>query len=235
LSVLAASDSQLDGEAAGGAPAWLVERDLELAALAELLDRALGGDGGVLLIEGPAGIGKSALLTTAGDRARDAEMLVLSARGGELEREFGFAVVRQLFERTLETVSGPRRRSLLSGAARFAKPALDLAPAAGSEVRRAADPFSVMHGLYWLAVNLSADHGVLVCVDDAHWADAPSLRWLSYLARRLEGVRVALMIAARPGEGQADAAQQLLAALRAEPAVEALRPAARGCQFFRVS
>jgi len=204
----------------------LVERGRELEALAGLLDAARGGDGRGLLLEGPAGIGKSALVAAACERARNAGMLVLSARGGELERAFGFGVVRQLFEQTLASVSGSRRRSLLSGAARFAVPAIDLAVAPVRGETAAPDPFSVMHGLYWLTVNLSAAHPVLVCVDDAHWADLPSLRWLAYLARRLDGVRVALVVAGRSAEADADPAGAVLAALRAEPAVEVLRPAA---------
>ncbi len=206
-------------------PAGLIERERELEALGGILNAAAGGEGGVVLIDGPAGIGKSALLAAAVRRARDTGMLMLSARGGELERGFGFGVVRQLFERTLATRSPSKRRSLLSGAAQFAAPALNLAPAA-TEARQAPDAFSVMHGLYWLAVNLSAEQGVLLCVDDAHWADEPSLQWLAYLARRLDGVPVALLIAARPTEAEADTAGALLAALRAESAVPVLRPAA---------
>jgi DNA-binding CsgD family transcriptional regulator len=223
--VAAASDPQARGAVVGSATGRLVERDLELDALATALDSARGADGGVVLVEGPSGIGKSALLAAVVERAGAVGMIALSATGGELEREFGFGVVRQLFERTVAAVSAARRRSLLSGAARFAAPALDLkAPASGEQ--QAPDPFAVMHGLYWLVVNLSADRPVLVCVDDAHWADAPSLRWLMYLARRLEGVPVALVIAARPADAPPDDAGALLAALRAKDGVHVLRPAA---------
>jgi DNA-binding CsgD family transcriptional regulator len=204
----------------------LVERDRELGSLAGLLGAARAGDGGVLLVEGPAGIGKSALLAAACERAREAGMLALSARGGELERGFGFGVARQLFERAVASAPGSRRRALLAGAARLAAPAIGSAGASGAGQRAALDPFSVMHGLYWLTVNLSAEHAVLVSVDDAHWADLPSLRWLAYLARRLDGVRVALVVATRPADADADAAGAVLAGLRAEPAVQVVRPAA---------
>ena len=50
-----------------------------------------------------------------------------------------------------------------------------------------------MHGLYWLTANLAARQPVLIVVDDAHWADAASLRWLAYLAGRLEGPEVAVL------------------------------------------
>ena len=76
----------------------LVERERELQQLAGLVRDALGGDGRTALIEGPAGIGKSRLLQEARRQAAEQGALVLSARGGELERDFPFGVVRQLFE-----------------------------------------------------------------------------------------------------------------------------------------
>ena len=57
-----------------------------------------------------------------------------------------------------------------------------------------------MHGLYWLTANLAAHQPVLIVVDDAHWADAASLRWLAYLAGRLEGPELAVLAALRPAE-----------------------------------
>ena len=78
--------------------------------------------------------------------------------------------------------------------------------------------FAVLHGLYWLTVNLADRRPLLIAVDDAHWADEPSLRWLAYLAPRLEGLAVALLVALRPGKPASEEAS--LAALRAEaPAV----------------
>ena len=74
----------------------LLERDRELAALDRLIADAEDGRGRVALIEGPAGIGKSRLLAEA--RTRAGAMTVLSARCGELERDFSFGAVRQLFE-----------------------------------------------------------------------------------------------------------------------------------------
>ena len=110
---------------------------------------------------------------------------VAAARGSELEAGFAFGVVRQLFERRLAAAGKtsarrcwpgrpPRSRPLLSGAA--AQPAGD-------------SSFAVLHGLYWLVANLAASRPLLIAVDDAHWADEPSLRWLAYLAPRLEGLR----------------------------------------------
>ena len=79
-------------------PGGLCEREDELARVDALMTAACTGRGGVLLITGPAGIGKTVLLEAARERAAQAEMRVLAGRGGELESDFSFGVVRQLFE-----------------------------------------------------------------------------------------------------------------------------------------
>ena len=88
------------------------------------------------------------------------------------------------------------QEALLAGAAALAKPVLSESdPETGDEAS-----FSALHGLYWLTVNLAGSQPVLVTVDDAHCADVASLRWLIYLARRLAGVPLALVLATRPAE-----------------------------------
>jgi len=78
--------------------AGLCERESELARVDALLAAARAGRGGMLLITGPAGIGKTALLAAARERADQAGTRVLAGRGGELESGFSFGVARQLFE-----------------------------------------------------------------------------------------------------------------------------------------
>src|SRR3954451_12367029 len=94
----------------------LVEREREIAALAELLDAVPAGEGRVAWIEGPAGVGKSTLLTEARAHAAGAGARVLVARGSELEREFPFGVVRQLFA-GLVADPATRERALSAAAA----------------------------------------------------------------------------------------------------------------------
>ncbi len=79
-----------------------------------------------------------------------------------------------------------------------------------------------MHGLYWLVVNLAASRPLLIAVDDAHWADEPSLRWLAYLAPRLEGLAAGILVALRQGDAAVLSAP-LLAVRAAATAV--MRPA----------
>ena len=68
------------------------------------------------------------------------------------------------------------------------------------------DPsFAILHGLYWLCANLAAVGPLCLVVDDAHWADAASLRYLAFLLTRLEELDVALVVATRPPEARTDA------------------------------
>ena len=80
----------------------------------------------------------------------------------------------------------------------------------------------MLHGLYWLASNLAADRAVAIVVDDLHWSDRASLSWLAYVARRLEGLPVALLLGTRAGEPGADEA--LLDRLRATQGAEHVQP-----------
>ena len=185
-------------------PGGLFEREGELARVDALLAAARAGGGGVLLVTGPAGIGKTALLGAARERASQAGMRVLAGRGGELESGFSFGVARQLFEPLLAGAGAAEREALLAGAARRALIALD-SQADAAELAGNEPPFGVMHGLYWLAVNASEAGPVLVAVDDLHWADQASVRFLLYLADRLSGLPVALVLSWRAADVQDDA------------------------------
>jgi nucleotide-binding universal stress UspA family protein len=78
-------------------PPVLFERHAELRVIADLMREVDRGTGSVVLLEAPAGLGKSALLDHAAASAVNAGLLVLRARGHQLEREFGWGVVRLLF------------------------------------------------------------------------------------------------------------------------------------------
>ena len=194
---------------------WLRERERELAAIDALVERG----GGVLLVEGRAGIGKTSLVEAACSRADALGQEVLRARGSELEAGFAFGMVRQLFERRLAGAAADEREELLAGPAAAVRPLLSgefAAQLAGDS------SFAVLHGLYWLVVNLAAGPPLLIAVDDAHWADEPSLRWLAYLSPRLEGLAAGMLVALRQGDPAA--ARAPLMAVRAA-AAEVLSPA----------
>jgi AAA ATPase domain len=159
-------------------------------------------------------MGKTTTLAAARERAAAAAMHVLLARGGELESELAFGVVRQLFEGVLARAPEEERAELLAGAARMSAPALLL------ESSTTTDPSAALHGLYWLCANLAERASVAIVVDDAHWADADSLCWLNYLARRIEALPVLVLLALRSHEPGRDS--PILQMLTGEPNVELL-------------
>jgi DNA-binding CsgD family transcriptional regulator len=202
----------------------LLERHDELARIESALAEARAGLGSFVVLEGPAGIGKTALLAATRTAAANSKMRVLRSRGTELERDFAFGVVRQLFEPAVAEVSDLERVDLLQAGPGPAAGLLTLlgAPAADGPPRSNVDPsFAILHGLYWLCANLAATSPLCVVVDDAHWADAPSLRFLAFLLPRLEELNVALVLATRPREEGTDAA--LLATVTADPSAEVIR------------
>jgi tetratricopeptide (TPR) repeat protein len=205
---------------AGRRAAALLEREGDLAVLGALLADARAGEGRLAVIEGPAGIGKTRLLEEARTVAGEMALGVLHARAGELERDFGFGVVRQLLEARLADADDGERSELFAGAAGLAEAVI--APHATATAPAGDLHHAALHGLYWLVVNLAERAPLLVAVDDLQWADGPSLRFLHYLAMRLEGVPVAIVASRRTGE--ATSVPELLDGLMLE--AEVLCPAA---------
>jgi hypothetical protein len=198
----------------------LLERDAELAAIEALISASPGG-GRLLAIEGPPGIGKTSLMVEAKHRGQEAGMQVLGARGSELEHAFSYGVVRQLFEPFLTPVSAEERAELLAGAAALATPLFDPSQLA---TEPAVDiSLATLHGLYWLTANVAARRPLLLAVDDLHWCDLPSLRWLAYLLPRMEGLGLLIVVGLRPGEPGEDPG--LLGQIVSDPLTAVIRPA----------
>jgi DNA-binding CsgD family transcriptional regulator len=201
----------------------MLERERETDRLQGAVQAAGRRAGEALVIEGAAGIGKSRLLEEAHAEAAKLRLRVLEARGTELERAFPFGVMRQLFERLLTDADEGERERWLAGAAGLSAEVLTGALPQGSD--RPSGPsadFARQHGLYWLASNLAADAPLVLLVDDLQWCDAPSLRALMFIARRLDGQPLALAMATRPPDAALGAEA---AALVVDPAIEVLRPA----------
>ena len=209
----------------GRASTALVGRERECAEIEGLLENAVAGESGTLVLRGEAGIGKSALLEYAAEHA--GEMLVLRASGVEAESDLAFAGLYGLVRPILRFLPQlPERQSqALQGA-------LGLGPATGAE------RFLIAAALLSLLAAAAEERPVLCVVDDAQWLDAPSADALVFAARRLRAERVAILFAAREGEQQrfeAPALRELVviglddasaAALLAQRAAEAL-PAVR--------
>lgn len=171
-----------------------LERDAELNTIGRLLGRASTGSGGLLVIEGPSGVGRSRLIEETIGRARGAGMDLLAARAGELEAGYPFEVALRLLEPRLEKYTD----DLLEGRAALARPLL--APWTVGVAASVTNETELVRGLYWCVVNICRRRPAVLVVDDCHWADEPSLRFLNYLVRRLDDLPLTVVLAVRTGD-----------------------------------
>lgn len=184
------------GESAGLVSS-LVGRARELSAVRSRIQAACAGSRQVVLIQGPAGIGKTSLLHAALEGAQEgiapAGATVLRSRCHEIGAGTSYGVVRELVKPLGLTSSDA---PVLHSGARWALPAL-LAAGGGGHPLDTSHTHSLLHGLYWLAVNLMADAPLVLAIDDVQWADERSLLWLGYLLRRTEGMPLCVLLTAR--------------------------------------
>lgn len=194
-------------------PAELLHRDREIAALGRQIGVVRAGSGRLIVIEGPTGIGKSSLLAAVVRNTRAGGVRVLRAWGAPLERDAGWAIARQLFT---PIRAGPEWTEVAMGAAALALRALDppLPRALSGDAVHAGT-----HGLISLACGLAERAPTVLVVDDAHWTDVRSLRWLVRLTRRIVDLPLGIVCAVRSGEQPADsgAFAELLAAAPEAP------------------
>ena len=200
---------------APGRAAVVLEREEDLLTADSRLRAAEQGAGSVLILDGPAGIGKTSLLGAIAHRAQRRQVVCLWATGAERERDLEWSVVRSLFAGSVEAMSVPARAELERGAARMALPLVGGLASAGAPADRGA----LLYALYWLLVGLAGGAPLLLCVDDAHWADEASLGWLEYLGARIPEVRIVLAVSHR-----SDAIPIQLQALAAHPHSRVLEP-----------
>jgi len=218
----------------------LLEREPELRRMRNAIGQSVSGAGGLVVVGGPAGIGKTALLRAAVSMAEEAGVRVLRARATDLEQEFSFGVVRQLFEAPLARADAGEREALLRGAAALAGPLFEpgppratvprddrtASPAGGSEVASGGPAdrrFTLVHSLFWLTANISSAGPIALVVDDCHWADPPSLRFLAYVSARCDELGVLVIVTVR--EGEPSTVKELLGALRADARAILIEPA----------
>ncbi len=199
----------------------LCGRSEQLAAIGRLLEGMRSGRAGALVLRGEAGIGKTALLEAAADKAAGAR--VLRVTGVESEAELPFAALHALLRPALDQIGAlpGRQAAALRGAFGLAEETVT-------------DRFLVGLGVLSLVAELAEDRPVLVLADDAQWLDRASADALVFAARRLQAERAAVLAAARdepPGAGlpglpelrvgglDQTAAEQLLAGTRLVAAV----------------
>ncbi|MER7845412.1 AAA family ATPase [Kitasatospora sp. NPDC096077] len=194
----------------------LLHRETELAELARAVAGAGVGRSAVVLVRGPRGIGKSALLRAALARI-PGEAVVLRARCHANERDFPYGVVRQLFDPFMGMTSGSTAASQFLGESpdEFLTEALPgtVHGTSGARTENAGNGRErVLSNLFHAARSLTSRTPVVMAVDDLHLADEESRQWFSYLARRLDGLPVALL--ASTADEAADPLAAELAALR---------------------
>jgi DNA-binding CsgD family transcriptional regulator len=162
----------------------LLGRERERVALDRLLEAARGGHGGVLVVHGEAGVGKTALLEYAGEPGR--EFRVVQTVGVEGEMELPFAALQQLCSPILdrsERLPDPQRDAL--------------GVAFGLSAGQAPNPFLVGLAVLGLLSEASEERPLLCVVDDAQWLDRASSRTFAFVARRLLAEKIAFVFAAR--------------------------------------
>lgn len=178
----------------------LLEREPELTVMRKAVLEVESGGGALLLIDGEAGAGTTALLRELVRLGEDAGARVLRSGGAQSERPFPLGVVRQL---VLPLLAAPDH--LVPAASRAM-----LGVVSGAVGRNPGDELgtdalaSVLHGLHTALTGLSAGRTVVVVVDDLHWVDEASLRALAFLAARLDGMRVLIGVVLQDGERSRD-------------------------------
>ena len=172
-------------------PVVLHGRDAERARLAALLDDARGGRAGTLLLHGEPGVGKSALLEDLVANA-GSDVRVLRTQGVESEAPLAFAALHRLLRPVLGTPrpapgpAGPRAAGRVRPGGR----------------RQRSQPFLVALATLSMLTEAAEDAPVLCVVDDAQWLDQATADAVLVASRRLGADRVAVVFAARDGEGR---------------------------------
>jgi DNA-binding CsgD family transcriptional regulator len=165
-----------------------VGRDREREVLGRLLKAGRDGDGGVLVVHGEPGVGKTALLEWTIEQGR--QFRVVRTVGVEGEMELPFAALQQLCSPLLdrsERLPAPQRAALTV--------------AFGLSAGEAPNPFLVGLAVLGLLSEAADERPLLCVVDDAQWLDRASARALAFVARRLLAEKIALVFAARePGD-----------------------------------
>lgn len=179
----------------------LIGREPELAEIDRLLETVLRSSGGTLVVAGPLGVGKSALLAEAAVRVGRRGFLVLAGRASPLAEGRAYALILDALRTFLRELDPSRRAALVVGLPVLGRlfPGLDL-PQPEPLHDPALEKTRLFEALVRLLERLSRQQPVLLSLDDLHWADSQSLELLGHLAGSLVGLRVGILCAYRSDE-----------------------------------
>jgi hypothetical protein len=184
----------------GGRPSALLERGTELAACAEQLRLAADQrQGGLMMIEGPIGIGKSAMLRHLRAASFDLGLTTLATRGTELSQYVSLSATRHLLSKWVGATAHPEQGALPALAPKVLRlpPFADGAGEAAWSTGDATEAFDALTQVLDLQTRTT---GAVLFIDDAHWVDGTSLRWLLHLSGRLDQLPVCVVLARRTHE-----------------------------------
>jgi DNA-binding CsgD family transcriptional regulator len=210
----------------GGGKVEILGRGRQCGQLDVLLTNARDGVGGVFVVRGDAGVGKTVLLDYA--RAAAADLRVVSLVGVESESGLPFAALHRLivpFLPRLERLSDSHRRALLVACG------LSGGPPAGRHL--------VGLAMLSLLSDAATEGAILLCIDDAQWLDKESIDSVAFVARRMQADALAILLAVRTGAGEIKSLDGLpvleVVGLEALPALELLRSAVSGLLDARIA
>ena len=167
-------------------------RQEELALLRGLLDRAQDGAGQVALIQGEAGIGKTRLLAELIGEAGRRRFSVRTAEATELEQNRPFGLSLDAF--------GARLSAPDPHLAALARLVIEHHPWAGPLETIPVEAHDIVERMVGLFESLCAEEALLLCLDNAHWADTSSLALVRRLLRLVPQYAALLVVTTRPAE-----------------------------------
>ncbi|MGH7777593.1 MAG: AAA family ATPase [Candidatus Dormibacterales bacterium] len=181
--------------------AVLVGREAELSELEDALLEAMRGNGGVVVLGGEAGMGKSRLAAEVGRRARSLGCAVMSGACSEADLALPYLPFLEAIGNHLSAVDPAEvGRALGYAAADLAQLFPQLGPAAPLGGDPTQGKLRLFEAISVLLRHVAQDRGLLLTVEDVHWADAASRELLDYLTRRLRGARVLVVATYRTDE-----------------------------------